>query len=101
VCASCDLKLLSPNGLYGCGYCILRLSLSLGRLYNLDFNPLFIVSHSPSSSLWQSFETMKALSLVRIARRYHSSFSVMFVVLGLAMFAWSTISIKVDFDGVL
>jgi hypothetical protein len=25
VCVSCDLKLLSPNGLYGYGYCILRL----------------------------------------------------------------------------
>jgi hypothetical protein len=41
--------------------------LSLGRLYNLDFNPLFIVSQSSRSNLWQSFEAMKALSLVWIA----------------------------------
>jgi hypothetical protein len=43
------------------------MSLSLGRLYNLDFNLLFIVSQSSRLSLWQSFEVMKALSLVQIA----------------------------------
>jgi hypothetical protein len=66
VCVSCDLKFFSPNGLYECGHYILRLSLSLERLYNLDFNPLFIVSQSSRSSMWQSFVTMKALSLIRI-----------------------------------
>jgi hypothetical protein len=65
VCALCDLKLLSSNGLYGCGH-LETISLSLRRSCNLDFNPLFIVSHSSNSSLWQSFEVMKALSLIRI-----------------------------------
>jgi hypothetical protein len=41
--------------------------LSLGRLNNLEFNPLFIVSQSLRSSLWQLFEAMNALSLVQIA----------------------------------
>jgi hypothetical protein len=32
---------------------------------------------------------------------FYLSFGVVFVVLGLAMFVWSTISDKMDFDGVL
>jgi hypothetical protein len=32
---------------------------------------------------------------------YYSSFGVVFVVFGLAMFTWSTISGKVNFDGVI
>jgi hypothetical protein len=66
------------------------------RLYNLDFNSLFIVSQSSRSILWQSFEAMNALSLVWIAWKFYSSFDVVFIVLGLAMFAWSTISAKME-----
>jgi hypothetical protein len=61
------------------------MSLSLERLYNLNFNFLFIVSQSSRSSLWQLFETMKALSLVRIALRFYSFFGVVFIVFGLAI----------------
>jgi hypothetical protein len=32
---------------------------------------------------------------------FYSSFGVVFVVLGLAMFTWSTILAKVDFDEVI
>jgi hypothetical protein len=39
---------------------------------------------------------MNALSLVWIAGKFYSSFDVVFIVLGLAMFAWSTISAKME-----
>jgi hypothetical protein len=80
VCASCDLKLLPPNGLYGCGYCILRLChchskyctiwiLTLYSLFAIHWVQVY-ANHLRIWKCWVSFGLHEGFTHLSVLCRY-------------------------------